>query len=56
MKYSTNLVTNGYGMAYAYGTGYDIADMNVIGQISIETGLNKLNHPPTTNSIYVSKV
>lgn len=50
MKYSTNIVNSGYGMVYAEGAGYDIADLNVIGKISVATGLNRLNNPPTSNS------
>lgn len=53
MKYSTNIVQDGYGIVYSQGFGYDIADLNIIGTMEIKTGLNPLNNPPNFNSIYL---
>jgi hypothetical protein len=50
MRYSTNGVNNGYGIIHGEGTGYDIADLNIVGSIRIENGMNTLQNPPTTNS------
>lgn len=31
MKYTTNTVKDGYGIVYSEGSGYDLADLNMIG-------------------------
>lgn len=53
MKYSTNTVKDAYGIVYAQGSGYDVADLNIIGTMEIKTGLNALNDPPTSNSTHI---
>ena len=50
MKYTTSTVKDGYGIVYSEGSGYDLADLNMVGVMEIKTGLNALNHPPTSNS------
>lgn len=54
MKYSTGTVTDGYGIVYGEGSGYDVADLNVIGTVGVATGMNAAQSPPTTNSIHDS--
>lgn len=51
MRYTTTQVTNAYGIILGEATGYDIADLNIVGSMKIENGLNSLQHPPTSNSI-----
>jgi len=49
MKYSTDAFQNAYGIAYAQGNGYDMADLAVVGTLDIAAGQNLLVDPPTSN-------
>lgn len=54
VKYSTSTVTNGYGIIYGEGSGYDIADLNVVGSMKIQNGLSRLQSPPTSNGTAIN--